>query len=360
MTENHPLPDRMARRAVRALGRLPRPLKRAIAGKPIVVDGQQLDLDAQVGVRMLNLTVGDTFENLPLDEGRRQIDSEAWVFGYEHPVREIREVTLPRPGGDLPARVYRSAGAAARSAALVYFHGGGWVLGNLGSADSVARYLASQAGITVISVDYRLAPEHPFPAAVDDAVAAFRHVVDHADDFGVHPDAVGVSGESAGGNLAAVVALSTMLEARRDPLLATPSFQLLFMPVTDLTTKHRSYELFSEGYFLSEAQMDWYKGHYLSDPTEAADPRVSPLLAPDLTGVAPAHVVVAGFDVLRDEGEAYAERLLDAGVPTTLTRHAGIVHGLVNATGVGSVARRALDDAVAQLRRRLVPLAAAS
>ena len=279
------------------------------------------------------------------------------MFGYEHPVHDVRDLVLPGPGGDLPARIYRPAGLPALSAGLVYFHGGGWVLGNLGSADSVCRYLADTAGITVVSVDYRLAPEHPFPAGVDDAVAAFRHVVAHASELGIDPSAVAVGGESAGGNLTAVASLVSTLEARTDPSVPVPAFQLMFMPVTDLTTKHRSYELFSDGFFLSDAQMDWYKAHYLTDPAQAHDPRVSPLLAPDLEGQPPAPVVVAGFDVLRDEGEAYATRLLEAGVPTTLTRQEGIVHGLVNATGVGTVARRVLDEAAGQLRKRLVPLA---
>lgn len=356
-TTHRPLSDRVARRVVRTLGRLPQPLKRAIAGKPISIDGQTLDVEAQVGVRLLNLAVGETFETLPVEEGRRQIDGEAWVFGYEHPVHDVRDLVLPGPGGDLPARIYRPAGLPALSAGLVYFHGGGWVLGNLASADSVCRYLADTAGITVVSVDYRLAPEHPFPAGVDDAVAAFRHVVAHASELGIDPSAVAVGGESAGGNLTAVVSLVSTLEARTDPSVPVPAFQLMFMPVTDLTTKHRSYELFSDGFFLSDAQMDWYKTHYLTDPAQAHDPRVSPLLAPDLGGQPPAHVVVAGFDVLRDEGEAYATRLLEAGVPTTLTRQEGIVHGLVNATGVGTVARRVLDEAAGQLRKRLVPLA---
>lgn len=356
-TTHRPLTDRVARRVVRTLGRLPQPLKRAIAGRPITIDGQTLDVEAQVGVRLLNLAVGETFETLTVEEGRRQIDAEAWVFGDEHPVHDVRDVVLPGPGGDLPARVYRPAGLPAHSAGLVYLHGGGWVLGDLGSADSVCRYLADTAGITVVSVDYRLAPEHPFPAGLDDAVAAFRHVVAHARDLGIDPAAVAVGGESAGGNLAAVVSLVSTQEARTTPDVPVPAFQLLFMPVTDLTTKHRSYTLFSDGFFLSEAQMDWYAAHYLTDPQQAHDPRVSPLLAPDLAGLPPAHVVVAGFDVLRDEGEAYALRLLEAGVPTTLTRQEGIVHGLVNATGVGTVARRVLDEAADQLRARLVPLA---
>lgn len=357
MSEPRPLADRLARVAVRTLGALPAPVQRVLAGRPVVVDGQTLDTQAQLGMRLLALAVGETFERLPVEQGRRQISGEAWVFGCEHPVAEVRDTTLPGPAGPVPVRVYRPAGLPATSAGLVYLHGGGWVLGDLGSGDSVCRYLAGAAGLTVVSVDYRLAPEHPFPAALDDALAAFDAVHEGAADLGIDPAALGVGGESAGGNLAAVVAIEAARRARADASAAVPALQVLLMPVTDLTTKRRSYELFSDGYFLSAAQMDWYRAHYLADPAQAADPRVSPLLAPDLAGVAPAHVATAGFDVLRDEGAAYAERLRAAGVPTTYRCHEGITHGLVNATGVGTTARRVLDDVAAVLRRDLVPLA---
>ncbi|MEU9407402.1 alpha/beta hydrolase [Streptomyces sp. NPDC048281] len=355
MTDVHPLSERLARRAARGLGRLPTAVKRVIAGRPISVDGQVMDLDAQVGKRVLGLTVSKTFESLPLAEGRAQIASEAWIFGDELPVEEIRDLTIPTPGGGIPARLYRSAGVPRPSAALVYFHGGGWVLGDLSASDSVARFLARHASLTVIAVDYRLAPENPFPAAVDDALAAFTHVVEHAEEYGVDPAAVAVGGESAGGNLSAVVALETARRAREtnSPGSPAPAMQLLLMPVTDLSRKRRSYELFGEGFFLTEAQMDWYKAHYLPDPAQATDTRVSPLLADDLHDVAPAYVAVAGFDVLRDEGEAYAHKLRDAGVPTVLRRHSGITHSMVNATGSGAAPREVLLEVAGALRMGL-------
>lgn len=312
-----------------------------------------MDLEAQVAMRLLNLAVSKTFESLPLEEGRAQIASEAWIFGDASPVAEVRDIVLPGPGGDLPARLYRPEGIEAPSPALVYFHGGGWVLGDLGASDSVCRFLAEHASLTVISVDYRLAPESPFPAAVDDALAAFTHVVEHAKEYDVDPAAVGVGGESAGGNLAAVIAQETARRARGADDVPTPAMQLLFMPVTDLSTKHRSYELFGEGLFLTEAQMDWYKERYLPDAESAKDPRVSPLLADDVHDVAPAYVAVAGFDVLRDEGEAYAHKLAAAGVRVALRRHSGLVHSMVNATGVGSGARAALSEAAGALRMGL-------
>jgi acetyl esterase len=337
--------ERVARRVLRTLGALPTGAQRLIGGRPIRIDGQELHTEVQMALRLLNLAAGETFETLPLDQGRAQISSEAWVFGDAIPVGTVRDLTVPGPAGPIPARLYHPSGLEEPSALLVYYHGGGWVLGDLEVSDSACRVLAVNAGLSVLSVDYRLAPEHRFPAAVDDAVAAFRYAVDHAASLGVDPAAVGVGGESAGGNLAAVVSQITTAEPG-----PAPAFQLLFFPVTDLSTKHRSYRLFPEGFFLTEAQMDWYRGHYLADPSHAFDPRVSPLLAEDLTGLPHAYVAVAGFDPLRDEGEAYARRLKQAGVPVTLRRHSGLVHGIINATGVGQAGREALLEAAGALR----------
>ncbi|WP_121254543.1 alpha/beta hydrolase [Nocardioides ferulae] len=348
-----------ARTVVRTLGGLPRPVQRLIAGRPLRIDGQELHVEAQVGMRLLSLAVTETFETLPLERGREQIEDEAWIFGYDWPVGSVEELLIPGPAGPIPARVYRPAGATGTTPGLVYLHGGGWVLGGLGSGDSVSRFLTAHAGVTVVSVDYRLAPEHPFPAGLDDVRAAFAHVVAHAAELGLDPTRIAIGGESAGGNLAAVAAVEAARARRDHPDAPLPAAQLLFMPVTDLSTKHPSYRLFSDGLFLTEAQMDWYRDHYLADPAQVSDPRVSPLLATDLpelaAHVAPALVAVAGFDVLRDEGEAYAALLAAAGVPVTLRRHAGITHGLVNATGVGRAARDTLLETAGALRVLLAP-----
>lgn len=345
MDTKHPAQERIARRVLRILAALPNGVQRAIGGTPIRIDGQQLNTEVQMALRLLNLTAGETFETKPLDQGRAELSAEAWVFGDALPVDEVRDMTIPGPGGPLPARLYRPAGIDEPSALLVYFHGGGWVLGDLAVSDSACRFLAVHAGLAVLSVDYRLAPENPFPAAVDDAVAAFRWAAAQAATLGVDPNAIGVGGESAGGNLAAVVSQITTAEPG-----PAPAFQLLFFPVTDLSTKHRSYQLFSTGFFLTESQMDWYKQRYLSDPADALDPRVSPLLAEDVSGLPPAYVAVAGFDPLRDEGEAYAHRLKQAGVPTTLRRHSGLIHAIINATGVGQAGKDALLEAAGALR----------
>jgi acetyl esterase len=189
-------------------------------------------------------------------------------------------------------------------------------------------------------VDYRRAPEHRFPAAVDDALAAFRWAVREADALGIDPARIAVGGDSAGGNLAAVVAQLAVQDGG-----ARPAAQMLIYPVTDLSRKHPSYSLFAAGFFLTEKEMDWYRGHYLAEETAALDARASPLLAHDLHGLPPAMVLTAGFDVLRDEGEAYARCMGAAGVRVTLRRHAGLIHGFCNATGVSRPARAAMCDA---------------
>ncbi len=291
MNTTRPAQERIARRVLHILGALPTGMQRAIGGKPIRIDGQQLNTEVQMALRLLNLTAGETFETKPVAEGRTELTAEAWVFGDALPVAEVRDLTIPGPAGTLPARLYRPAGIDDPCALLVYFHGGGWVLGDLEVSDSACRFLAVNAGLAILSVDYRLAPENPFPAPVEDAVAAFRWAVGEAESLGVDPNAIGVGGESAGGNLAAVVSQITTAEPG-----PAPAFQLLFFPVTDLSTKHDLYRLFPTGFFLTEAQMDWYKEHYLTDPGEAEDPRCRHQACRGPHGLATAYVAVAGFD----------------------------------------------------------------
>ena len=247
------------------------------------------------------------------------------------PLRSVEDRSIPGPGGEIAVRIYRDRPVeeANPTPLVVYLHGGGWVVADLETHDPFCRFLARELGFPVLAVDYRLAPESPFPAAVDDAVAAFEWAVEQSSELGVDPTRIAVAGDSAGGNLSAVVSQVTV--AAGGP---APAMQALIYPVTDLSTKRNSYQLFAEGYFLTEAQMDWYRGHYVDD-AGVEDPRVSPLLADDLSALPPAYVATAGFDVLRDEGEAYARRLEEAGVPTTLRRHPGMVHGWVNAVSLG-------------------------
>jgi acetyl esterase/lipase len=336
--------DRLGAAAVRAVAALPRPAQRALAGSPTVLDGQELDVEVQALLRLLGRTSSPTHTSV--EEARATRSREALVFrGERFAVGRVQDLTLPGPDGPLRARLYAPVGAARKLPLLVYLHGGGWVVCDLDTHDNLCRFLATEADVLVLSVDYRLAPEHKFPAAVDDALAAFRHVVDNAEAFGADPEAVAVGGDSAGGNLAAAV--SQLSVAEGGPV---PSFFLSFYPVTDLSAKRKSYELFREGFLLTEAHMDWYRAHYLPNEAAALDPRASPLLAEDLSGLPPAYIATAGFDPLRDEGEEYARRLRDAGVPVALRRHAGLVHGFANGVGSTRFGRGAISEAVGALR----------
>ncbi|GEE03460.1 putative lipase/esterase LipN [Gordonia spumicola] len=334
---------RGARAVAQLLDHLPRSVKRAVGGTPIVVDGEPLDPTVQIVLRMISAMPGSDFTETPEDEGRKALDREALIFGGAPLPVDVESLTVPSADGPIPARMYRPCGS--RPAGLViYFHGGGWVLGGLESHDATCSFLASNADVCVMSVDYRLAPEHPFPAGVDDAVAAFRFAVEHADALGIDPSAIAVAGDSAGGNLSAVVAQVTAATGEQSPAL-----QVLLAPVVDMSVKRPSYKLFGTGFFLDEHHMDWYRERYLTDPDQALDPRVSPLLAEDVSGVASAYVAVAGFDVLRDEGIAYARRLREAGVPTVLRNHATLVHPFPAALTVGAC-RDAVREIVAAIR----------
>jgi acetyl esterase len=344
VVDSSPALDRLTRAVVTALGQAPAGVQRLIAGRAPVADGVPIEPEIGAALRLLSLVPGSSFEDLPLPEARRQVEREAAIFGGPPlPMHEVRDLRIPTDAGGLDARLYRAQPRDA-DRLLVYFHGGGWVLGSLDSADSACRFLARHSGVSVLSVAYRLAPEHRFPAASDDAMAAFRFAVDRAEEWGHDPTLLAVGGDSAGGNLAAVLCqdLRTSAEQR-------PAFQLLFFPVTDLSRKHPSYREFADGFFLTEKQMDWYRHHYLGGQT-ATDPRVSPLLAEHLDGLPPAYVAVSGFDVLRDEGEAYARRMAQAGVRVALRRHDRLVHAFVNATGVGASGRHAMLEACGALR----------
>jgi acetyl esterase len=262
-------------------------------------------------------------------------------------VAEVREFAAPGPAGPIPLRAYRGTGTLTGETlpALVYYHGGGWVVGDLDSHDWTCRMIANAADCAVISVDYRLAPEHPFPAAVEDALAAFRWAAVDNKRLGADPRRIAVAGDSAGGNLAAAVSL-----LNRDGDEPSPAMQALIYPVTDAVGGQDSRERFAKGFLLSKADMDWFESHYLPSGSDQTDPRVSVLRAEDLAGLPPAYVTTAGFDPLRDEGEAYAARLEQAGVPTVLRRHPGLVHGFANLTAVSKTARAAMLELCGALR----------
>jgi acetyl esterase len=282
----------------------------------------------------------------------RQLFRETRPAGTPAPpaIGLAKDLTADGPLGSIPLRLYRPAGVAATAAlpALVYFHGGGWVIGDLDTHDVLCRQLTAEAGISVISVDYRLAPEHKFPAAVDDAWAATRWVAVHAAELAVDAGRIAVGGDSAGGNLAAVVAL--LARDHGGPALR---LQALLYPVTDVNVDTPSYQAFADGFLLTRQSMQWFLGHYLSSEADGTDWRVSPLRAASLSGVAPALVVTAGFDPLRDEGEAYAARLRAAGVAVDAVCFGGMVHGFLPMGKLIDTGNRAVSLVAGSLRHAL-------
>jgi len=262
----------------------------------------------------------------------------------------VRNLVAEGPGGPIPLRVYRPAGVAASAAlpGLMYFHGGGWVIGDLDTHDVLCRQLTAWAGITVVNVDYRLAPEHKFPAAADDAWAATRWAVARASELGLDASRLAVGGDSAGGNLAAVVALQA-----RDAGAPDIKLQVLVYPVTDVAAESRSYQDFSEGYMLTRESMRWFTAHYLAASGQATDWRVSPLRAASHAGLPPALVVTAGFDPLRDEGAAYAAKLQQAGVLVDYVCYGGMVHGFAGMGKLIETGNRAVAHTAATLKQTL-------
>jgi acetyl esterase len=327
---------RVLRRAGVWLGRLPPRVQVRLSGRPpIEIDGQRLDPEAQLLLaarERLEPPVWDA--SMTVERGRAVTREEAWIAAGPRrvPVGAVRALTA----AGLPARLYVPDEPGPHPL-LVYFHGGGFVAGDLDTHDAPCRVLCRHAGAQVLSVAYRLAPEHPFPAYVEDALAAFDWAREHAAELGADPARVAVGGDSAGGNLSAVVA-----QERRGP--GGPALQLLIYPSVDVSTPRRSHELFGEGFFLTSALIEWYARHVLPEGSDPTDIRRSPLLAPDLAGVAPAIVVTAGFDPLRDEGEAYAERLRSAGVPVVARRFRELFHGFVNSVGVSPACRAAVTE----------------
>ena len=333
---------RVERATVTVLGRAPAGVTRLIGGPPATADGASID---PTTAALLRLTARlPSYAELPLDQARAQMDHDAaLVGGPTIPMREVRDLRIDTEQGGIPARLYR-ADARDADRLLVYFHGGGWVVGSVASADPICRFLARHAGVSVLSIDYRLAPECPFPAAPDDALAAFRFAVARAEDWGHDPALIAVGGDSAGGTLAAV-----LCQDLRSSAETRPAFQLLLYPGTDLSTKHPSFAQFAHGFFLTLEEVDWFIDQYLGQHP-ATDPRVSPLLAGDMTGLPTAYVAVAGFDVLRDEGEAYARSMAAAGVPVALRRHDRLIHGFANSIGMGHGNREAMLEACGALR----------
>ncbi len=301
----------------------------------------------QVLLDMMLQMGGADLTDLPLTEARAMFKALSSMEQGEE-VDRVDDRHIPGVDGDIPIRVYTPYAAVGQAhGVLLWFHGGGWVIGDLDTADATCRALANRAGCVVVSVDYRLAPEHQAPAALDDCMTALAWTVENFELLGVDASKVAVGGDSAGGNLAALVCQRVRAEFGPDI-----DFQLLVYPAADLTLSHPSIEENAEGFFLTKAAIEWFVAHYLAD-ADPKDPRVSPLYADVVAGLPPALVITAELDPLRDEGEAYAARLHEAGVPTQLIRYGGQIHGFMSMPGMLDDAKDALARAGAALRAAL-------
>ncbi|MGE0216803.1 alpha/beta hydrolase [Mycolicibacterium sp.] len=340
--------NKLAGVTLRALPHIPDPVKRLLlGGRTITLDGNTLDTTLQLmlaGQRAMGL------DGLVADDdylaSRAHLDLLAGSFKADIEV-PVTNLEVAGAVGPIQARHYRADEDGAPL--LVFYHGGGHVIGSLDTHDDLCREICRSGRIHVLSVDYRLAPEHKAPAGAQDAYASYLWARDHAAELGADPNRIAVGGDSAGGNLAALVALRA-----RDEKAPAPTLQLLLYPVTDYDIETRSKTLFARGFFLTRRDMDWFTERFL-DGAELAptDPRVSPRRADDLSGLAPALVVTAGFDPLRDEGRQYAQALREAGVPVDHREYGALVHGFANFFAIGGGSATATGDLISAIRAHL-------
>jgi acetyl esterase len=329
---------------------IPEPAKRVLSGgRAVIIDGNTLDPTLQLmlsgmhAVGIDGLAVGD--DPVASRAGMREMTLS---FAGPQIHVTVNDISLPGPAGEIPARHYRPASGDA-APLLVFYHGGGWTIGDLDTHDALCRLTCRDAGIHVLSIDYRLAPEHPAPAAVEDAYAAFEWACEHAAELGAVPGRVAVGGDSAGGNLAAVVC-----QLARDAGGPTPVLQWLIYPRTDIAAPTRSLSLFARGFLLTKRDMDFFESQYLrASGLDKTDPRVSPALAESLSGLAPALIAVAGFDPLRDEGESYAAALRAAGTAVDLRCMGSLTHGFANLFPLGGGSATATTELISALRAHL-------
>jgi acetyl esterase len=302
-----------------------------------------LDLIAEAG--------RPSFEEMSVPECREAyVNSRKALQPDPIDIAEIRNLSMPGPAGEIPLRLYRSkpSTAGVLEPVIIYYHGGGWVIGDLESHDTVCRELCARSGATLISVDYRLAPEHVFPAAANDAIAATNWVADNAAELGVDANRMAVAGDSAGGNLAAVAAI-----AARENGAPSIAFQALLYPVTDFDLTRSSYAENGTRPPVKTTTMEWFRDLYLTKPEDQTDWRAAPIQAADLSGLPPAFVLTAGYDPLRDEGKAYADALQAAGNDCTYKCYTGQIHGFLNMARVNPQTFEAFAEVGEALKRAL-------
>ena len=341
--------QRLEFRAARLLSNLPPRVQLGLSGRPAVrVDGQTLEPELQLALSVLERRGAPLLETLPPAEARESYRRQAIISGgAPAAVGAVRDLEIEGGDRDLAARHYAPEEPGGPHPLVVFFHGGGFVVGDLDTHDAPCRLLCRHAGVHVLAVDYRLAPEHPFPAAVEDGRAALHWATAHAAELGADGGRVAVAGDSAGGNIAAVVAWQAAREGEAAPVL-----QVLVYPATTMVDSARSHELFGGGFLLTRELMEWFAVQYVSE-ADPLDPRLSVLYAEDPGGVAPALVVTAGFDPLRDDGEAYARKLRETGVPVVMRRFPGLIHSFFNAVGTSRVSREAVIEIAGAARALL-------
>lgn len=335
---------------VKVIPVLPGAVKRLLTGgRSVVIDGNTLDSTLQLMLTGLRATgIDGLIVDDDVSASRALMRQNMEVLPGPQIHVEANDVALPGPAGEIRARHYRPPNTG-RAPLLVYYHGGGWALGDLDTHDALCRLTCRDAGVHVLAVDYRLAPEHPAPAALDDAYAAFQWAYQNAEELGATPGRVAVGGDSAGGNMAAVVS-----QLARDSGGPTPVFQWLIYPRTDFTAQTRSLSLFARGFVLTKHDIDWFTSQYLGNSAmDATDPRLSPARAASLAGLPPALIAVAGFDPLRDEGRDYAEALRAAGTDVDLRDLGSLTHGFINLFSLGGGSASGTAELISALRAHL-------
>jgi acetyl esterase/lipase len=337
---------------LRALPRIPNRVKRLLlGGRSVTIDGNTLDTTLQlmlVGQSAVGLNA--LIASVDVGAARTQLRTLAASFKQDIPVAAVTNLSIPGPADPIRMRHYRPIDGDGEPL-LVFYHGGGQVIGDLETHDDLCRKICREGGLHVLSVDYRLAPEHKAPAGSDDAYSAFQWAIDHAGELGADPGRVAVGGDSAGGNLAALVSL----RARNDGA-QLPALQVLFYPVTNYADETRSQTLFADGFFLTKKDLHWLREKFLDGAqVDAADPRVSPLLAGDFSGLPPALVLTAGFDPLRDEGRQYADAMREAGVTVDYREFGSLVHGFANFFPLGGGSATSVAESISAMRAHLAP-----